>query len=80
MQYACSSHAFYARVHYTGRHRIVFLTECQTPTTGCGGCHCVCVFERSSRRAPVPELPPGYSVYRRPRMAEEGVPANAELV
>ena len=30
-----------------------------------------------SRRA---QLPPGYSVYRRPRMAEEGVPANAELV
>ena len=33
-----------------------------------------------SRRAPVPQLPPGYSVYRRPRMDEEGVPANAELV
>ena len=33
-----------------------------------------------SRRDPVPQLPPGYSVYRRPRMAEEGVPANAELV
>ena len=33
-----------------------------------------------SRRAPVPQLAPGYSVYRRPRMAEEGVPANAELV
>ena len=33
-----------------------------------------------SRRAPVSRLAPGYSVYRRPRMAEEGVPANAELV
>ena len=33
-----------------------------------------------SRRAPAPQLPPGYSVYRRPRMDEEGVPANAELV
>ena len=33
-----------------------------------------------SRHAPVPQLPAGYSVYRRPRMAEEGVPANAELV
>ena len=33
-----------------------------------------------SRRAPVPQLAPGYTVYRRPRMAEEGVPANAELV
>ena len=33
-----------------------------------------------SRRAPVPQLPPGYSVYRRPRMEDEGVPANAELV
>ena len=33
-----------------------------------------------SRRAPVPQLPAGYSVYRRPRMDEEGVPANAELV
>ena len=33
-----------------------------------------------SRRAPVPQLPPGYSIYCRPRMAEEGVPrANAEL-
>ena len=31
-------------------------------------------------RGPVSRLPPGYSVYRRPRMAEEGVPANAELV
>ena len=33
-----------------------------------------------SRRAPVSRLSPGYTVYRRPRMAEEGVPANAELV
>jgi hypothetical protein len=33
-----------------------------------------------SRRAPVPTLPPGYTVYRRPRMAEEGVPENAEAV
>ena len=33
-----------------------------------------------SRRAPVSRLAPGYTVYRRPRMAEEGVPANAELV
>ena len=33
-----------------------------------------------SRRAPVPRLAPGYTVYRRPRMAEEGVPENAELV
>ena len=31
-----------------------------------------------SRRAPVSRLAPGYTVYRRPRMAEEGVPANAE--
>ena len=30
--------------------------------------------------ATTPQLAPGYSVYRRPRMAEEGVPANAELV
>eukprot|EP01043_Picozoa_sp_COSAG02_P039871 COSAG02_NODE_3181_length_7215_cov_30.624930_1_plen_74_part_00 len=30
-----------------------------------------------SRRAPVSRLAPGYTVYRRPRMAEEGVPANA---
>ena len=33
-----------------------------------------------SRRAPVSRLAPGYTVYRRPRMEEEGVPANAELV
>ena len=33
-----------------------------------------------SRCAPVSRLAPGYSVYRRPRMEEEGVPANAELV
>jgi len=33
-----------------------------------------------SRRAPVSRLAPGYTVYRRPRMAEEGTPANAELV
>ena len=33
-----------------------------------------------SWRASVPRLAPGYTVYRRPRMAEEGVPANAELV
>ena len=33
-----------------------------------------------SRRAPVSRLAPRYTVYRRPRMAEEGVPANAELV
>ena len=33
-----------------------------------------------SRRAPVSRLAPGYTVYRRPRMDEEGVPANAELV
>ena len=33
-----------------------------------------------SRRAPVPRLAPGYTVYRRPRMAEEGVPENAEAV
>ena len=32
------------------------------------------------RRLPVPRLAPGRSVYRRPRMAEEGVPENAELV
>ena len=32
------------------------------------------------RRQPVPQLAPGASVYRRPQMAEEGVPANAELV
>ena len=32
------------------------------------------------RRAPVSRLDPGYTVYRRPRMEEEGVPANAELV
>jgi len=31
------------------------------------------------RRLPVP-LAPELSVYRRPRMAEEGVPENAELV
>ena len=31
-------------------------------------------------RAPVPRLAPGYTVYRRPRMAEEGVPENAEAV
>ena len=33
-----------------------------------------------SRRAPVSRLAPGYTVYRRPRMEDEGVPANAELV
>ena len=33
-----------------------------------------------SRRAPVSRLAPGYTVYRRPRMDEEGVPANAQLV
>ncbi len=33
-----------------------------------------------SRRAPVSRLALGYTVYQRPRMAEEGVPANAELV
>ena len=38
------------------------------------------LFRKDSRRAPVSRLAPGYSVYRRPRMAEEGVPANAELV
>ena len=32
------------------------------------------------RRQPVPQLAPGASVYRRPQMAEEGVPANAERV
>ena len=31
-------------------------------------------------RTPVSRLAPGYTVYRRPRMDEEGVPANAELV
>ena len=31
-----------------------------------------------SRRAPVPQLAPGYSAYRRPRMEDEGVPANAD--
>ena len=34
----------------------------------------------SHSRAPVSRLAPGYTVYRRPRMADEGVPANAELV
>ena len=34
----------------------------------------------NSRRAPVPRLAPGYTVYRRPRMAEEGAPENAEAV
>ena len=33
-----------------------------------------------SRRAPVSRLAPGYTVYRRPRMEDEGVPANADLV
>ena len=33
-----------------------------------------------SRRLPVPQLAPGLSVYRRPRMDEEGVPENAEVV
>ena len=37
------------------------------------------VFE-DSWRAPVSRLAPGYTVYRRPRMEDEGVPANAELV
>ena len=32
------------------------------------------------RRLPVPRLAAGLSVYRRPRMAEEGVPENAEVV
>ena len=32
------------------------------------------------RRLPVPRLAPGLSVYRRPRMAEEGGPENAEVV
>ena len=35
---------------------------------------------RGQSSPPRPQPPPGYSVYRRPRMAEEGVPANAELV
>ena len=34
----------------------------------------------NSRSAPVSRLAPGYTVYRRPRMAEEGVPENAEAV
>ena len=34
----------------------------------------------NSRRAPVSRLAPGYTVYRRPRMEGEGVPATAELV
>ena len=34
----------------------------------------------NSRSAPVSRLAPGYTVYRRPRMAEEGVPENAEVV
>ena len=33
-----------------------------------------------SRRAPLPRLAPEYTAYHRPRMAEEGVPAKAELV
>ena len=33
-----------------------------------------------SRRQPAPQLAPGRSVYRRPQMDEEGVPANAEPV
>lgn len=33
-----------------------------------------------SRRAPMSWLTPGYTVYHRPRMEEEGVPANVELV
>ena len=32
------------------------------------------------RRQPLPQLPRGATVYRRPQMAEEGVPANAEAV
>ena len=32
------------------------------------------------RRLPVPQLAPGLSVYQRPRMAEEGLPENAEVV
>jgi len=32
------------------------------------------------RQQPVPRLAVGASVYRRPRMAEEGVPENAERV
>ena len=32
------------------------------------------------RRLPVAQLAPGLSVYRRPRMDEEGVPENAEVV
>jgi hypothetical protein len=32
------------------------------------------------RRQPLPQLPRGATVYRRPQMAEEGTPANAEAV
>jgi hypothetical protein len=32
------------------------------------------------RRLPVPRLAAGLSVYRRPRMAEEGTPENAVVV
>eukprot|EP01047_Picozoa_sp_COSAG01_P060093 COSAG01_NODE_7314_length_3255_cov_4.176489_4_plen_111_part_00 len=32
------------------------------------------------RRQPLPQLPQGATVYRRPQMAEEAVPANAEAV
>jgi hypothetical protein len=32
------------------------------------------------RRLPVPRLAPGYTVYQRPRMVEEGAPENAEAV
>ena len=32
------------------------------------------------RRQPLPQLPRGATVYRRPQMAEEGVPANADAV
>lgn len=32
------------------------------------------------RHLPVPRLAPGYMVYQRPRMVEEGAPENAEAV
>ena len=62
----------------TGRRRSVSLGP--TPADRQVLSRCPPDLFEDSRRAPVSRLAPGYSVYRRPRMAEEGVPANAELV
>ena len=50
------------------------------PTVDQRGSQLASMHSENSRRAPVSRLAPGYTVYRRPRMEDEGVPANAELV